>query len=222
MEDEDMMDEEMSPEIAALAANYPELAGGDPSGVLRSLTARRFSNIEQRRAAQEKIAASKRATFEAGLEEIKRRRYGAPTTSEQLAALSQALLSPRRQRGIAGTFANLAPVFGQMASLQTSAEEKRAEAEQRLRQQYASDTDAAMLAALEVEGEALEPLIRAYGALAKPAKQRTGFNPVTGALVDMDTGLPVTPPPPEIGEVRGGYKYLGGDPAAQTSWRKVV
>lgn len=191
--DEDFGNEETSPEMVALAARYPDLAGGDPGDVLRSLTARQFSNIEQRRAAQEKIAASKRATFEAGLEEIKRRRYGAPTTSEQLAALSQALLSPRRQRGIAGTFANLAPVFGQMASLQTSAEEKRAEAEQRLRQQYASDTDAAMLSALEAEGAALEPLIRTYGALAKPKPlQNVGMEVINGKLVVVrahpDTG----------------------------------
>lgn len=220
--DEDLENEDMNPELAALSGNYPELAGKDPSDVLRGLTARQFSNIQQQRTARDKVSASKRAAFEAGLEEIKQRRYGAPTTSQQLAALSQALLAPRRMRGFAGTLANVMPAITEPAALRAAAEEKRAEAAQRLRQQYASDTDTAMLAGLEAEGAALEPLIRTYGSLAKPSKQRTGFNPITGALTDLDTGLPVTPPPPKIGEIRDGYKYLGGDPASQNSWRKVV
>jgi hypothetical protein len=221
MED-DLETEDMNPELAALSVNYPELAGKGPSDVLRGLTARQFSNIQQQRTAREKVSASKRAAFEAGLEEIKQRRYGAPTTSQQLAALSQALLAPRRMRGFAGTLANVMPAITEPAALRAAAEEKRAEAEQRLRQQYASDTDASMLAGLEAEGAALEPLIRTYGTLAKPSKQRTGFNPITGKLTDLDTNLPVTPPPPKIGEIRDGYKYLGGDPASQNSWRKVV
>ena len=220
--DEDLETEDMNPDLEALSANYPELAGKGPSDVLRGLTARQFSNIQQQRTAREKVSASKRAAFEAGLEEIKQRRYGAPTTSQQLAALSQALLAPRRMRGFAGTLANVMPAITEPAALRAAAEEKRAEAEQRLRQQYASDTDASMLAGLEAEGAALEPLIRTYGTLAKPSKQRTGFNPITGELTDLDTGLPVTPPPPKIGEIRDGYKYLGGDPASQNSWRKVV
>jgi hypothetical protein len=220
--DEDLETEDMNPDLEALSANYPELAGKGPSDVLRGLTARQFSNIQQQRTAREKVSASKRAAFEAGLEEIKQRRYGAPTTSQQLAALSQALLAPRRMRGFAGTLANVMPAITEPAALRAAAEEKRAEAEQRLRQQYASDTDTAMLAGLEAEGAALEPLIRTYGSLAKPSKQRTGFNPITGKLTDLDTGLPVAPPPPKIGEIRDGYKYLGGDPASQNSWRKVV
>jgi hypothetical protein len=192
MED-DLENEDMNPELAALSGNYPELAGKDPSDVLRGLTARQFSNIQQQRTAREQVSASKRAAFEAGLEDIKQRRYGAPTTSQQLAALSQALLAPRRMRGFAGTLANVMPAITEPAALRAAAEEKRAEAEQRLRQQYASDTDASMLAGLEAEGAALEPLIRTYGTLAKPKQlQNVGMEVINGKVVvvraDPDTG----------------------------------
>lgn len=225
MEDDLNMEDEaegVNPEMAALASRYPDLANKAPGDVLRELTARQFGNIEQQRAAREKMSASKRAAFEAGMEKIKQQRFGAPTTSQQLYALSAALLSPRTQPGMAGGLERIVPVLGQMSQLQSSAEEQREEAEQRLRQQYLGGVDEDMLAGLEAEGAAIEPLIRTYGSLAKPTKQRTGFNPQTGELLDMDTGLPITPPPPAVGEVRDGYKYLGGDPASQNSWRKVV
>lgn len=197
--DEDLESEDTNPELAALSGNYPELAGKDPSDVLRELTARQFSNIQQQRTARERVSASKRAAFEAGLEEIKQRRYGAPTTSQQLAALSQALLAPRRMRGFAGTLANVMPAITEPAALRAAAEEKRAEAEQRLRQQYASDTDAAMLAGLEAEGAAIEPLIRTYGTLAKPRVPRAvGVQTIGGKTVavmqDADTGAPYQVP----------------------------
>ena len=194
--DEDLETEDMNPELAALSGNYPELAGKDPSEVLRELTARQFTNIKQQRAAREKVSASKRAAFEAGLEEIKQRRYGAPTPSQQLYALSAALLSPRSQPGIAGTLANVVPALGEMSKLQSSAESQRAEAEQRLRQQYTSGTDAAMLAGLEAETEALKPLISAYGSLAKPRVPRI----VGPAVID---GIPHQgEQDPATGEVR--------------------
>jgi hypothetical protein len=83
-----------------------------------------------------------------------------------------------------------------MSKLQSSAETQRAEAEQRLRQQYASDTDASMLAGLEAEGAALEPLIRTYGSLAKPRVPRI----VGPAVID---GVPHQgEQDPATGEVR--------------------
>jgi hypothetical protein len=199
MED-DLETEDMNPELAALSGNYPELASKDPSDVLRGLTARQFANIKQQSAARDKVSASKRAAFEAGLEEIKQRRYGAPTPSQQLYALSAALLSPRRQPGIAGTLANVVPALGEMSKLQSSAETQRAEAEQRLRQQYASDTDASMLAGLEAEGAALEPLIRAYGSLAKPRAPRTALGE-NNILFDLDTGEEIVPVSQKLAQV---------------------
>jgi hypothetical protein len=198
--DEDLETEDMNPDLEALSANYPELAGKGPSDVLRGLTARQFSNIQQQRTAREKVSASKRAAFEAGLEEIKQRRYGAPTTSQQLAALSQALLAPRRMRGFAGTLANVMPAITEPAALRAAAEEKRAEAEQRLRQQYASDTDASMLAGLEAEGAALGPLIRTYGTLAKPRAPRTALGE-GNVLFDLDTGEEIVPVSQKLAQV---------------------
>ena len=36
--------------------------------------------------------------------------------------------------------------------------------------------------------------MRVYGPLAKPQKRRTGHNPVTGRLEDLDTGAPIIDP----------------------------
>lgn len=166
MEDEDMMDDEMSPEMAALAANYPELAGKSGSEMQRAFLPTYLGAVESERLARERAAASQAARFKAAEDAIKQQRFGAPTTSQQLAALSQALLSPRRQRGIAGTFANLAPVFGQMATLQTGAEEKRAEALRQLREQYATAADTAAVAGSAAKREALGkvlPLMKGSG-----------------------------------------------------------
>lgn len=202
MEDELNMEDEaegVNPEMAALASRYPDMADKAPGDVLRELTARQFGNIEQQRAAREKMSASKRATFEAGLEKIKQQRFGAPTTSQQLYALSAALLSPRTQPGIAGGLERIVPVLGKMSQLQSSAEEQREEAEQRLRQQYLGGVDADMLAGLEAEGAALKPLISTYGSLAKPRVPRSVGTQVVGGKVvavmqDPDSGDVYTAP----------------------------
>jgi hypothetical protein len=216
------MEDELNMEDETEDTGVLGMGASDPQAALASLSQRYTGLLGQQQAARQQAEVARAERFKAAEEAIKQQRFGAPTTSQQLAALSQALLAPRRMRGFAGTLANVMPAITEPAELRAAAETKREEALRQLREQYATAGEAAMLAGLEGERKAIEPLLRTYGALAKPSKQRTGFNPITGELTDLDTGLPVTPPPPKIGEIRDGYKYLGGDPASQNSWRKVV
>jgi hypothetical protein len=187
-EDLEMEVDGTEPALGTLAARYPDLANMAPGDVLRELTARQFANIEQQRAAREKAAASKAALFKEGQAEIKKRRYGAPTTREQLFALGAALTSPRYYGGLAGTMSRVAPVLGEMSQLQSNAQSQRDEAMRQLRMQYGIDTEAAEIGALEAEGAALKPLISTYGTLAKPKPlQNVGMEVVNGKLVVVRT-----------------------------------
>lgn len=194
-----MEDEDLEMENEAEDTGVFGLGTTDPQAALASLSQRYMGLLGQQQAARQKAEATRAARFKAAEEAIKQQRFGAPTTSQQLAALSQALLSPRRQRGIAGTFANLAPVFGEMATLQTGAEEKRAEALRKLREQYETAGEESLLAGLESEREAMEPLIRTVGTLAKPRVPRAvGVQTIGGKTVavmqDPDTGEPYQVP----------------------------
>jgi hypothetical protein len=217
------MDEDLEmedPNAEMLASKYGAgFAAGSPLAPF-------MSNLEGMRAGiaaeREAVAKRKKELFEAGEKEILARRYGAPTTREQLFALSEALASPRYYGGLAGTMSRVAPVLGEMSSLQSKAESQRSAALNQLRQQYEEGTLTSRLEGLESEADVYSKMLPSLVSATKPSKQRTGFNPITGELTDLDTGLPVAPPPPKIGEIRDGYKYLGGDPASQNSWRKVV
>jgi hypothetical protein len=199
-EDLEMEAAGVEPDLGALAARYPDLVNMAPGDVLRELTARQFANIEQQRAAREKAAASKAELFKEGQAEIEKRRYGAPTTREQLFALGAALTSPRYYGGLAGTMSRVAPVLGAMSQLQSRAQSQRDEAMRQHRMQYGIDTEAAEIGALEAEGAALEPLISTYGTLSKPqTPQRPRTQLGTADIpINLDTGRQITPPPDNL------------------------
>jgi hypothetical protein len=183
MED-DLETEDMNPELAALAVNYPELAGKSPSEMQQAFLPMYLGAVESERAAREKSASALAAQYNAAKEAIQQRRYGAPTPSQQLYALSAALLSPRRQPGIAGTLANLVPALGEMSKLQSSADIQREEAEQRLREQYLTGANASAVAGAAAKREALAkvlPLIKPNsGAGYTYMPDRGGYGPQPG------------------------------------------
>lgn len=220
MEDEDLEMEEQNSEMPIEGMDLAGLVAANPT--LAPFMTKYFGFMKEESAALQRQAANKQKQFEAARAEIEKKRYGAPTTSEQLFALGAAFLSPRRYRGFAGTLDKITPVLGQMEQAQRSAGEQRAEALEKLRREYLMGADESAVAAARAQREALGKVLPSVVSASKPSKQRTGFNPITGKLTDLDTGLPVAPPPPKIGEIRDGYKYLGGDPASQNSWRKVV
>lgn len=218
--DENLEMEELSAEMPIEGMDLEGLAATNPT--LAPFLQKYFSSMEAEGTALRQQAANREAQFKAAEEAIRQQRFGAPTTSEQLFALGSALLAPRRYRGLAGTLDKINPVFGQMEQLQRSSQSQRAQALENLQREYATAADEGRVASASAQREGLGKILPSVVSATKPQKQRTGFNPISGRLLDMDTGLPVTPPPPQVGEIRDGYKYLGGDPAAQTSWRKVV
>jgi hypothetical protein len=218
--DEDLETEEQSAEMPIEGMDLQALAGANPT--LAPFMSKYFGAMEAESTALQKQAANRQKQFEAAEAAIREKRFGAPTTSEQLFALGAALLAPRRYTGFAGTLDKIAPVFGQMDQLQRSAEAQRADALEKLRREYLLGADESAVAAAAARREGLAKILPSVVTATKPRALRTGFNPITGELVNLDTNTPVTPPPPQVGEVRDGYKYLGGDPASQTSWRKVV
>jgi hypothetical protein len=214
---------------APARANVPPEQGttpmDTPAGGLNAATAANQtpSTRDRLRAADEELMglyeglpALRKQQFESGQQRINEM-YAGPSTSSQLFALSRALLAPRKFKGFAGTMQNVSNALGQIGEQREMAQMKRAEALARLQESYQTGEFEGKMDILKARRDALRAELEAE----QPAKRRTGFNPITGALVDMETNEPITSPPPKVGEVRQGYRYMGGDPASQSSWQKV-
>ena len=139
-------------------------------------------------ARRQALQRDQQAYYDQMAKQLEQRRTG-PSTSEQLFELSAALARPTTVRGFSGVLNNVMPVLQQQARAKREGMEGRTEALNAL--QMAQMKVKQGLADTEVDTElALAKL------MAKPvAKPRTGFNPLTGELVDMNTGRPVTDAP---------------------------
>jgi hypothetical protein len=179
--DEDLETEDMNPELAALSVNYPELAGKSPSEMQRAFLPMYLGAVESERAAREKSATALKDRYKAAEEAIKQQRFGAPTTSQQLAALSQALLAPRRMRGFAGTLANIMPAITEPADLRAAAETKREAALRQLREQYATAADASAVGTAAAKREALAKVLP----LMKPSSAGLTYDSTRGIFVNQ-------------------------------------
>lgn len=194
--------------LGALGANVDFANLKDPAA---------FNALYQQQMAQQKASEQSMAEAYKAAEQRLMAKYAGPSTADQLFALSRAMLSPRKVPGFKGFLGNVVSSFDDMAQAQRKADAAREEALSSLRLEQIKAQNAARMG----QGKTLTDLMRVYATLNKPAKPRTGFNPVTGELVDMDTNMPVKPPPPKIGEIRKGYRYIGGEPASPSSWKKV-
>ena len=134
------------------------------------------------------LQRDQQAFYDLMARQLEQRRVG-PSTSEQLFELSAALARPTTVRGFSGVLNNVMPVLQQQARATREGAEGRTEALNAL--QMAQMKIKQGLADQDVDTElALAKLV------AKPAaKPRTGFNPLTGELVDMTTGRPVKDAP---------------------------
>ncbi len=205
----------------------PDAGAETPMGALAQPMTAGNSTIEGILAVQRRLAKDsedernyQRKRFEEGRARLEQQRMG-PSASEQLFRLAAAFAQPQRYKGFGGMMNNVSPVLADMAAAREKAGTDRAAALERLQDQYMSGDFAARRQGAGDELRALQ--IRA--GLEKPQKRRTGFNPITGQLVDMDTAQPIEggiPPPPKVGEVREGYVYRGGDPADEDSWATVA
>jgi hypothetical protein len=170
----------------------------DPSGaqgMLGQLTKQYTGLGEKSAAARAEYEQSRAERLRMAEEAIRAARYGEPSRAETLFALSQAFASPRPYRGLAGTLSNITPVLGDVAQARRSAEDQRTQALAKLQTGYADEAATGKIDALEAERKGLADLMRVYGPLAKPQKRRTGHNPVTGRLEDLDTGAQIVAPP---------------------------
>lgn len=190
--DEDLETEGQSAEMPIEGMDLQALAGANPT--LAPFMSKYFGAMEAESTALQQQAANRQKQFEAAEAAIREKRFGAPTTSEQLFALGAALLAPRRYTGFAGTLDKIAPVFGRMDQLQRSAEAQRADALEKLRREYLLGKDESAVAAARAQREGLGrilPSVASASGTANRARFAVDFSPETGAPMFKNFNVPV-------------------------------
>jgi hypothetical protein len=129
-------------------------------------------------------AAQQQAFYDRLTKQLEARRAG-PSTAEQLFQLSAALAAPTTVRGFSGVLNNVMPVLQQQAQARREGATSREDALTALQLQQMKSQQG--LTGQEVAYRTA--LARLAGVNQKP---RTGFNPVTGTLTDMNTGSPIS------------------------------
>lgn len=114
---------------------------------------------------------------------LQERRLG-PSRSEELLQLSAAFLQPRRYKGFGATMENVIPVLAQQSANKRQGADARAEALMKLQHQYQNNDAEGETASIKARADLLK-------LAAQTGKPRGGFNPITGDLVDMNTGEPI-------------------------------
>jgi len=155
--------------------------GGLDFGRLRTDPAALLGDVyKQQMAAQraEEVAAKDR--YEAARTRIEARNQG-PSTSEQLFAISQALLAPRKYRGIAGTIGKISGAFGDISEAQRKATMSREDQLAQLQEAYMGETAKFGTQRARTAADLLE-----FGKdFAKPAKPL--YDETRGGFVDPET-----------------------------------
>lgn len=129
-----------------------------------------------------------------------------PSLAERLFSLSAAFAQPSRVKGFAGTMGNVMPVLASQLGEQREARIAHDQQIEALRAKYMEQQFAGQQRGFANQIAAL----KAGAQASKPPKQRTGFNPVTGRLYDLDTGSEIP-----LGTASGGAadiqtKTIGG------------
>jgi len=153
----------------------------DPMGLLQSVYA------QQQQAEQAREATAK-SMYDEAAKRIAERNAGM-TTSEQLLAISQALLAPRKYRGFAGTLGKLTGAFGNIAQADRKARLAREGELAKLRETYMMGMADRGVSRAKTAAD----LVKTAASFNK--RRPTGFNPIDGRLIYMDTGEEVGAPP---------------------------
>jgi hypothetical protein len=196
--DEDLETEEQSAEMPIEGMDLQALVAANPT--LAPFMSKYFGAMEAESTALQKQAANRQKQFEAAEAAIREKRFGAPTTSEQLFALGAALLAPRRYTGFAGTLDKIAPVFGQMDQLQRSAVAQRADALEKLRREYLLGADESAVAAARAQREGLGKIFPSVASATKPRAARTALGE-DNVVINLDTAEPVVPVSQKLAQV---------------------
>jgi hypothetical protein len=165
------MDEEVEVDTGALGGLDFAKLRTDPAAVLGDV-------YKQQMAAQQMEEASAKDRYEAARARIEARNQG-PSTSEQLFAISQALLAPRKYRGIAGTIGKLSGAFGDISAAQRRAEMSREEQLAKFDEAYGMRRAALGTQSAKMAGE----LVRTAAPLLKPKDSRQ-YDQDRGVFVD--------------------------------------
>lgn len=180
MDDEDDMEGEGTEYVPMDQRDGKSLAvkgfGGGLGAELLGLQKEIISSQErQRTMRQQQLAEATRL--------LQERRLG-PSRTEQLLQLSAAFLQPRQYKGFGATLQNVLPVLAQQQATERTGKDARAEELMKLQHMYQNN---------EAEGEtaSLKARMDLLKLAGQASKARPGFNPITGALVDMNTGEPI-------------------------------
>jgi hypothetical protein len=181
-------DQTENPEVQDFQKQNPEGDYANPFAAIRSqeqLGSQYAKTLNEQAAFERQQGVARAAALAAAEKRINDQR--AQSSSEQWLRISQALLSPTSMPGIKGMLANLSPALADMATMKRKAQQSREEQLAALREQYAAEGVTSQRGMYKSTLDAL----RAQGQMMKPQKAHTGFNPITGQLVDMETGAPV-------------------------------
>ena len=171
-----MDEEEMTDETAGALGAVGAVGGidfaklkSDPMGLLQSVYA------QQQQAEQAREATAK-SMYDEAAKRIAERNAGM-TTSEQLLAISQALLAPRKYRGFAGTLGKLTGAFGNIAQADRKARLSREDELAKLRETYMMGMADRGVSRAKTAAD----LVKTAASLRKDTRQ---YDPQRGIFVD--------------------------------------
>lgn len=134
---------------------------------------------------------TRKEAFDEGMKYIAQA-YTGPSVSQQLFALSKALLSPKKYSGFAGTMANVSSALSDVAKSQQEAKQKRALAEMQLLQSTKMKTADDMFEEAKLrymidkaEKDAAAKAAAAAAAVAKARAPTYQVSPLTGKPVEV-------------------------------------
>lgn len=151
---------------------------------------------------------AREAQFKAAQDRIAQM-YGGPSQSQMLFALSQALLSPRKYSGFAGTMYNVSQALGGIGKAQEDANRKRAEAEFELKQAYDTGASNDELEALKLRYQLVKEANDLAAERAKAGQPKYQFDTTTGSW-NIQPGTGGVPPM----NARGQYVVSSPEQAA--------
>ena len=169
--------QEMVADASADSMGGPEEEAA-PTGALSEMDALR-QRILGYPAAREKARAD---MFEQGQQYLAQM-YAGPSRSQQLFALSKALLSPTPYRGFAGVMSNVNDALGSVSKARDEAMRKRSEAEMALRQSLGGAAEKDSLEALKLRYQLLKEENDAKAAAAKAGQPKYQWDSATGRWV---------------------------------------
>lgn len=151
-----------------------------PSGGLSS-----FADLEKELLGYPaKQAKQRQQAFEQGQQYIAQA-YAGPSVSQQLFALSKALLSPKPYRGFAGTMANVSSALSDVAKTREEASRKRALAEMELKSSFDKNNEDDYYEALKLRYQIGKAERDAAAAAAKARAPSYEISPLTGRPVEV-------------------------------------